>query len=50
LTPQAGALGATAYTIACVNDGRMFVAIWYPVAILIVASVGAAIGRRVLAW
>jgi len=46
----AGALGATAYTIACVNDGRMFVAIWYPVAILIVACAGAAIGKRVLAW
>jgi hypothetical protein len=46
----AGALGATAYTIACVNDGRMFVAIWYSVAILIAASVGAVIGRRALAW
>jgi len=46
----AGALGATAYTMACVNDGRMFVAIWYPVAILIVACAGAAIGKRALAW
>jgi hypothetical protein len=46
----AGALGATAYTIACVNDGRMFVALWYPAAILIVACVGALIGRRALAW
>jgi hypothetical protein len=46
----AGALGATAYTIACVNDGRMFVAIWYPAAILIVAGAGAVIGRRMLAW
>jgi len=46
----AGALGATAYTMACVNDGRMFVAIWYPVAILIAAGAGAAIGRRALAW
>lgn len=46
----AGSLGATAYTIACINDGRMFVAIWYPCAILIVACAGAAIGRRALAW
>ncbi len=46
----AGALGATAYTIACVNDGRGFVAIWYPVAILIVACTGAVIGKRALAW
>ena len=46
----AGALGATAYTLACKNDGGVFVAIWYPVAILILAGLGAAIGRRLLAW
>ncbi len=46
----AGALGASAYTIGCVNDGRTFVALWYSIAILIVTAAGAAIGRRVLAW
>jgi len=46
----AGALGAAAYTVACRNDGGLFVAIWYSAAILIVATLGAAIGRRALAW
>lgn len=46
----AGALGATAYAIACRNDGGLYVAIWYPVGVLVMAALGAAIGRRVLAW
>jgi len=46
----AGALGAAAYAPACKNDGGLFVAIWYSAAILIVAALGAAIGRRALAW
>jgi len=46
----AGSLGATAYTIACKNDGGLFVATWYPAAIVIVSAVGAAVGRRMLAW
>jgi len=45
-----GALGATAYALACRNDGGLFVAIWYPLAILVLAALGAAIGRRALAW
>jgi hypothetical protein len=45
-----GAIGAAAYTLACTNDGRPFVAIWYTVAILIMTSLGAVIGRRALAW
>jgi hypothetical protein len=45
-----GALGAAAYALACVNDGGLFVAVWYPVAILIVAGIGAVCGRRSLAW
>jgi hypothetical protein len=45
-----GALAATAYTLACINDAGLFVAIWYPAAILIMTGLGAAIGRRVLAW
>jgi hypothetical protein len=45
-----GALGAGAYALACKNDGGMFVALWYPLAILAMAAFGAALGRRVLAW
>jgi hypothetical protein len=45
-----GALGAAAYTLGCTNDAGLFVAIWYSAAILIMTGLGAAIGRRVLAW
>lgn len=46
----AGAIGALAYTIACLNDGATFVALWYCAAIAVVAICGALIGPRVLAW
>jgi len=46
----AGAIGALAYTVACTNDGAAFVALWYMVAVLIVAGIGAAAGPRSLAW
>jgi len=46
----AGSLGALAYTLACINDGAGFVALWYLLAIVIVAAIGATAGRRVLAW
>lgn len=45
-----GSLAALAYTIACVNDGPLFVAIWYVVAISITTAIGAVSGRYVLAW
>lgn len=45
-----GSLAALAYTVACVNDGAMFVAIWYVVAISITTAIGAFTGRYVLAW
>jgi hypothetical protein len=45
-----GAVGATAYTLACKNDGALFIAVWYSAAILIMTGLGAAIGRRALAW
>jgi hypothetical protein len=45
-----GALGAGAYALACKNDAGLFVALWYPSAILAMAALGAAIGRRALAW
>ena len=46
----AAALGAGAYALACTNDAGLFVALWYPVAIVAMAALGAAIGRRALAW
>lgn len=45
-----GALGAGAYALACKNDGGLFIALWYPLAILVMAALGAVIGRRALAW
>jgi hypothetical protein len=45
-----GALGATAYTLGCINDAGLFIAIWYSAAILIMTGLGAAMGRRALAW
>ncbi|HLZ65111.1 MAG TPA: NrsF family protein [Aliidongia sp.] len=45
-----GGLGAAAYALACKNDAGLFVAIWYPLAILVMATLGAAAGRRLLAW
>jgi hypothetical protein len=46
----AGTLGAAAYSVVCKNDGGLFVAVWYSMAILGVAGLGAIIGRRALAW
>jgi hypothetical protein len=43
-------VGAMAYTLACKNDGTAFVAIWYTVACVIMAAVGAVVGYRVLRW
>ncbi|CAM4257686.1 NrsF family protein [Bordetella muralis] len=45
-----GSLAALVYTIACVNDGPSFVAVWYVVAISITTLIGAVTGRHVLAW
>lgn len=46
----AGALGALGYTVACVNDGAGFVAVWYSLAVLLIAALGSALGRRFLRW
>jgi len=46
----AGAVGATFYAAHCPDDSPLFVAVWYTLAIGIVAAVGAAIGSRVLRW
>lgn len=45
-----GTLGALAYTLACVNDGAAFVALWYSLAIALTTALGAILGPRVLAW
>lgn len=45
-----GSLGAAAYVLTCRNDAGWFVAIWYTLAVLLVMVVGAAVGRRALAW
>ncbi|MET3856804.1 DUF1109 domain-containing protein [Rhizobium sp. OAE497] len=46
----AGTIGGAAYAFVCKNDGALFVAIWYGLAIVIVATLGALIGRKALAW
>jgi hypothetical protein len=46
----AGSIGALAYTVACLNDGTQFVALWYSLAIAVVTVIGAIAGPRVLAW
>lgn len=46
----AGSIGGLAYTIACLNDGVTFVAVWYSVAIGVVGVIGAIVGPRALRW
>ena len=45
-----GSLGAIAYALACKNDAGLFVAIWYPLAVVLTAAVGAITGKRALTW
>ncbi|QRG05759.1 DUF1109 family protein [Xanthobacter dioxanivorans] len=46
----AGGLGAALYALHCIDDSPLFVLAWYGIGIGIVTGVGAALGRRVLAW
>ena len=46
----AGALGGMAYAFACRNDGGLFIAVWYGLAVASVAGAGALAGSRALAW
>ncbi|SCW65461.1 hypothetical protein SAMN02927900_03449 [Rhizobium mongolense subsp. loessense] len=46
----AGSVGGLAYTIACLNDGAAFVALWYSIAIAFVTAIGASVGPRILRW
>lgn len=46
----AAAIGATFYALNCDDDSPLFVALWYPMATLIVVAAGALSGKRVLRW
>lgn len=46
----AGGLAAVFYAAYCTDDSPLFVAIWYSLAILLLAAVGALAGRLVLRW
>ena len=46
----AGIVAAFFYGIHCVDDSPLFVVTWYTLAIGLITVLGAAIGRRVLAW
>jgi hypothetical protein len=45
-----GGAGAWVYTFHCGENGMMFLTLWYTLGILIVAALGALIGRFALRW
>ena len=45
-----GAIGAAVFALYCPNDSALFVAAWYVPGLLIAGAIGAAFGRRRLAW
>lgn len=46
----AAGVGASLYALNCADDSPLFVGLWYPLAVAVVAAVGALIGRRLLTW
>lgn len=46
----AGSAGASVYALRCTEDSPMFWGVWYVVPVLVLAGLGAALGRRVLRW
>jgi hypothetical protein len=46
----AGGLAATIYAAHCTDDSPLFVATWYSLAIGVITTAGALIGRRLLRW
>jgi hypothetical protein len=46
----ASGIGATFYAANCTDDSPLFVATWYPLAILMVSAVGCFGGRLLLRW
>lgn len=47
---SAGALSASLYSLHCIEDSPLFYGLWYSLAVLGVALLGAALGRIVLRW
>jgi hypothetical protein len=46
----AGGIAAAFYAAHCDNDSPLFVAAWYPIAIGVLAAVGATAARRTARW
>jgi len=46
----AGGLAATFYAAHCTDDSPLFVATWYPLAVLLLAAIGAVVARLVARW
>lgn len=46
----AGGIAATFYAANCTDDSPLFVAAWYPIAILMLGVVGAGLGRAFCRW
>ncbi len=46
----AGAIGAAAYAGHCPDDSPLFVMIWYTIGVALSATIGAALGPRLLRW
>ncbi|MCE1236453.1 MAG: NrsF family protein [Hyphomicrobiales bacterium] len=46
----AAGIGATLYAMNCDDDSPLFVVLWYPLGIAVVAGLGAWAGRRFLVW
>jgi len=46
----ASGIGATFYAASCTDDSPLFVATWYPLAILLVSATGCLGGRLLLRW
>lgn len=46
----AAGIAASLYAAHCTDDSPLFVALWYPLAVALVALTGAALGRRLLRW
>ncbi|MGQ0457034.1 MAG: NrsF family protein [Hyphomicrobium sp.] len=45
-----GAIGATLYASHCDADSPLFVGVWYPLGIAVMAALGGLIGSRLLKW
>ena len=46
----ASGIGAAIYALQCTDDSPLFLAVWYTIAIALVALTGVLAGRRVLRW